>query len=133
MPLTRNQENIVIGALPGPVGRQLIALLNQGGGAAANANAGPVVPPLINNSTPVYTAAADYVETIGGVATTHLDIASVKHFWEVTMSLQPKHIHALRGKGITHPRDLALFTSTEFDSVIRSMKSKVALPGIAQV
>ena len=118
MPLTCQQEAIVIGALQGPVGRQLIALLNQGGGAAANANAGPVVPPLINNSTPVYTAAADYVETIGGVQVTHLNIALVKRFWEVTMSLQPKHIHALRGEGITHPKDLALFTSKEFDSVM---------------
>ena len=133
MPLTRNQENVIIGALPGPVGRQLIAMMNQAGAAGANANenAGPVLPPLINNSTPVYTAAADYVETIGGVATIHLDIALVKAFWEVTMSLQPKHVHALCGEGITHPINLALFTSKEFDSIIRNMKSKVALPGIA--
>ena len=134
MPLTRAQENIVVATLPGPVGRQLIVMTNQANVAGANAaNTGPVVPPLINNSTPVYTAAADYVETIGGVQVTHLNIASVKRFWEVTMSLLPKHIHALRGEGITHPKDLALFTSKEFDSVIRSMKSKVALPGIAQI
>ena len=49
------------------------------------------------------------------------------------MSLLPKHIHALHGEGITHPKDLALFTSKEFESVIRSMKSKTALPGIAQI
>ena len=135
MPITRQQEGEVMNILGGPLGCTLIAIFNQfgGGGANANANAGPVLPPLINNPTPVYTAAADYVETIGGVATIHLDIASVKAFWEVTMSLQPKHVHALRGKGITHPIDLALFTRKEFDSVIRSMKSKVALTGIAQI
>ena len=49
------------------------------------------------------------------------------------MSLLPKHIYALRGEGITHPKDLAQFTSTEFESVIRSMKSKTVLPGIAQL
>ena len=41
--------------------------------------------------------------------------------------------HALHGEGITHPKDIALFTSKEFESVIRSMKSKTALPGIAQI
>ena len=50
MPLTRNQENVVINALPGPVGRQLIVLLN-GGVPVANAGpVGPVAPPLINNT-----------------------------------------------------------------------------------
>ena len=94
---------------------------------------GPVAPPLINNTAPVYTADTDYVEIINGLPVTCLTIAAVQGFWEVTMSLLPKHIHALRGEGITHPKDLALFTSKEFESVIRSMKSKTALPGIAQI
>ena len=131
MPLTRAQENVVIAALPGPVGRQLIAMLNAGVPVANAGLAGPVVPPLINNIAPVYTADTDYADTINGVVVTYLTIAAVQEFWEVTMSLLPKHIHALRGEGITHPKDLAQFTSTEFESVIRSMKSKTALPGLA--
>ena len=80
MPLTRAQENVVTGALPGPVGRQLIAMLN-GGGRATNAGpAGPIVPPLINNTAPVYTAGTDYVETINGVPVTRLTIAAVRNF-----------------------------------------------------
>ena len=115
MLLTRNHENLIINVLGGPVGRQLIGLLNAG---APVANAQPVVPPLINNAAPVYIADTDYADTINGVAVTHLTIAAVQEFWEVTMSLLPKHIHALRGEGITHPKDLAQFTSTKFESVI---------------
>ena len=51
----------------------------------------------------------------------------------MTLSLAPKHINALRDDGITHPKDLAQFNSKEFDMVIRSMKGKAALPGIAQI
>ena len=95
-------------------------------------NAGPAVSPLVNNTQPIYTADADYIETIDGVLVTHLTIQVVQEFWEVTLSLLPKNVHALRGEGITHPKDLALFNSTEFESVIRSMKSRAALPGLAQ-
>ena len=115
MPLTRAQENVVIGALAGPVGRQLIAMLNAG---VPVANAGPAVPPLINNTAPVYIADTNYTDTINGVAVTHLTVAAVQEFWELAMSLLPKNIHALRGEGITHPKDLAQFNSTEFESVI---------------
>ena len=94
---------------------------------------GPVVPPLINNTVPVYTADTDYTETIDGAVVTHLTTAAVQQFWEVTLSLLPKHVHTLRGESITHPKDLALFNSTEFQSVIRSMKSKAALPGLSQI
>ena len=77
MPLTRAQENVDTGALPGPVGRQLIAMLN-GGGRVANAGpVGPVAPPLVNNTAPTYTADTDYVEIINGVPVTHLTIATV--------------------------------------------------------
>ena len=114
MLLTRNHENLIINVLGGPVGRQLIGLLNAG---APVANAQPVVPPLINNAAPVYIANTNYADTINGVAVTHLTITAVQEFWELTMSLLPKHIHALRGEGITHPKDLAQFNSTEFESV----------------
>ena len=49
------------------------------------------------------------------------------------MSLAPKHINALRDKGITRSRDLANFDSGDFDSVIWSVKGKAALPGLAQI
>ena len=50
------------------------------------------------------------------------------------MTLAPKHIHALREEGITHPKDLAQFTSKEFEMVICSMKGRqAALPGLAQI
>ena len=49
------------------------------------------------------------------------------------MGLAPKHINVLRYEGITHPRDLANFDSGDFDSVIRSVKGKAALPGLAQI
>ena len=49
------------------------------------------------------------------------------------MGLALKHINALRDKGITHPRDLANFDSGNFDSIIRSIKGKVALLGLAWI
>ena len=49
------------------------------------------------------------------------------------MSLSPKHINALRDEGITHPHDLANFDFNDFDSVIRSLKGKTSLPGLAQI
>ena len=45
------------------------------------------------------------------------------------MGLATKHINALRDEAITYPRDLANFDSDNFDSVIQSVKGKVALPG----
>ena len=64
---------------------------------------------------------------------TYLTIAAVQDFWEMTLSLAPKHINALRDEGITHPKDLAQFNSKEIDMIIRSMKGKAALPGLAQI
>ena len=49
------------------------------------------------------------------------------------MGLAPKHTNALRDKAITYPRDLTNFDSSNFDSVIRSVKGKAALPGLAQI
>ena len=49
------------------------------------------------------------------------------------MCLSPKHINALREEGITHPIDLSPFDSDDFDSVVRSMKGKTSLPGLAQI
>ena len=115
MPLTCNYENVIINVLGGPLGRQLIGLINDG---APVVNTVPTIPPLINNTAPVYTADTDYTETIDGVVVTHLTTVAVQEFWEVTLSLLPKHVHALRGEGITHPKDLALFNSTEFEMVI---------------
>ena len=101
-------------------------MLNGQGGS------GLVVPPFVNHTPPIYVANADYSETIDGVLVTYLTIAAVQNFWVVTLSLAPKHINALRAEGITHPKDVAQFNSKEFDMVIRSMKGKAALPGLAQ-
>ena len=76
---------------------------------------------MVDHSQPTYVADTDYTETINGVIVTYLTTAAVRTFWEVTLSLAPKHINALRGEGITHPKDLAQFNSKEFDMVIRSM------------
>ena len=115
MALTHNQENRIIAALGGPVGRQLIGVLNADQAAG---NAGPAIPLLINNTQLIYTVDTDYTETIDGVVVTHLTTVAVQEFWEVTLSLLPKHVHALRGEGITQPKDLTLFNSTEFEMVI---------------
>ena len=48
--------------------------------SASVANAQPVVPPLINNAAPVYIADTDYVDTINGVAVTHLILLRSKNF-----------------------------------------------------
>ena len=87
----------------------------------------------INNTTPTYVAKTDCFETMNGNATWFLTVQNLKTFWEVTMGLAQRNINALRDKGITHPRDLANFDSGDFDSVIRSVKGKVALPGLAQI
>ena len=63
--------------------------------------------PLVNDTLPTYVADADYSETIDGVLVTYLTIAAVQNFWEVTQSLAPKYINALRAEGITYPEYLA--------------------------
>ena len=84
------------------------------------------------NTTPKYVAMTDYYETkVNRTTTWFLTVPNVQAFWEKTMGLAPKHINALRDKAITHPRDLANFDSGDFDSVIRSVKGKAALPGLA--
>ena len=87
----------------------------------------------INNTTPTYVAKTDYFETTNGITTWLLTLTNVQAFWEVTMGLTPKHINTLCDEAITHPIDLANFDSDDFDSVIRSVKGEVALPGLAQI
>ena len=87
----------------------------------------------INNITPLYVAKTDYYDTTNRITTWFLTVPNVKAFWEDTMGLAPKHINALHDEAITHLRDLANFDSGNFDSVIRSVKSKAALPGLAQI
>ena len=87
----------------------------------------------MNNTLTIYAANNDYDKAIGGVLVQHLTTAAVRAFFETVLSLLPKHIHTLREEGITHPHDLANFTSTEFDHVIRILKGKAALPGLAVV
>ena len=95
--------------------------------------AGPAVPPLINHTPPTYIADANYSETIDGVLVIYLTTTAIQNFWEVTLSLAPKHINALRAEEITHSKDLLQFNSKEFEMVIRSMKGKAALPDLAQI
>ena len=87
----------------------------------------------INNTTPTYVAKMNYFETNNWNTTWFLTVPKVQAFWEVTLGLAPKYIHALRDEGVTHPKDLVNFDSGDFDSVIRSVKGKVALPGLAWI
>ena len=91
------------------------------------------VGPIMNNTQLIYAANNDYDEAIDGVLVQHLTVATVQSFFETTLALLPKHVHALREEGITHPHDLAQFTCTEFDFVIRNVKTKTVLPGLAVV
>ena len=127
MPITRNKESAIVTALGAQVARQLINLLN------AQGPLGPVAPSLVNNTQPTYVADTEYSETVDGVLVTYLTVVVVQEFWEVTLSLLPKHINALQDKGITYPKDLAQFNSKEFDMVIQSIKGKAALLGLAQI
>ena len=77
---------------------------------------------LVSNTQPQYVTDVDYKEAIYGAIVTHLTIQAVQHFWEVTLVFRPKPVNALQEEGITHPKDLALFSSIEFDSLIRSVK-----------
>ena len=122
--ITRDQEQDLIAALGRPMGVMILANLRAGQQAAGL---------IVNNVQPVYAANNNYDEAIDGVIVQHLAINAVQEYFEVTLSLSPKHIHALREEGITHPHDLAQFTSTEFEAVIRSVKRKAALPGLAVV
>ena len=118
--LTRNQESAIVTALGALAEPRLIALMN------APAPTIPVVPPLVNHTPPIYVTDTYYSETIDGAQVTYLTVGAVRSFWEVTLALLPKHINALRDEGITHPKDLAQFTSKEFDMVICSMKGRQA-------
>ena len=81
----------------------------------------------INNTQPTYVAGADYTEMIDGVQVVHLTVNAVKSFFENTMSLEPKHVNALREEGITHLIDLTMLDSKDFESVIHSMKENELL------
>ena len=75
----------------------------------------------------------DYFETIDGNNVTYLTIYEVKGFFEGVMGLVVKHSNALSDEGITHPKDLANFGFADLEAVIRSVKGKAALPGLAQI
>ena len=108
--------------LGAPVAQQLIDLIcasDQGG------NEGPTIPPLVNNTQPMYVVDTYYTKTIDGVVITHFTTIVIREFWEVSLSLLPKNVHALWGENITHPKDLALFNSTEFESVIRRERTSI--------
>ena len=60
-------------------------------------------------------------------------MTAIQEYFETTLSLLPKYVHALREEGITHPHDLAQFDNKSFEAVIRSVKGKAALPGLAVV
>ena len=120
MPITRGDEAVIVTALGAQVMQMFIDLLK------AQGPPGSVASPLVNHTQPTYAADIDYSETVDGVLVTYLTVVAVQEFWEVTLSLLPKHINALRDEGITHPKDLAQFTSKEFDMVICSMKGRQA-------
>ena len=89
--------------------------------------------PIVNNTQPIYAANNDYEEAIDGVLVQHLTVAALQEFFETTLSLSPKHVYTLREEGITHPHDLTQLNSKEFDSVIRSVKGRAALPELTVV
>ena len=129
--LNRNQETAIEAALGVATGRILIDQMNAVTQAPPG---GPPEQPLTNNTPPTYVAAPDYADTIDVMQVTYLTVGAVQTFLETTMNLAPKHIHALREEGITHPKDLGLFTGKEFEMVICSMKGRqAALPGLAQI
>ena len=107
--ITRDQERELITTLGRPMALMILANL-----CAGQCPAGPVV----NNTQPVYAANNDYDEVIDGVIVQHLTVNAVQTYFETTLALAPKHIHALREEGITHPHDLAQFNSTKFEAVI---------------
>ena len=126
--LSCTQETAIRTTLGALVAPRLIVLMN------AQETTATVVPPLINHTPPTYAADTNYSETIDGAQVTYLTVVAVQEFWETTLTLAPKHVHALREEGITHPKYLAQFTSKEFEMVIRSMKGRqAALPGLAQM
>ena len=124
--ITQAQQRNLITALGRPMAMMIIKQLHAG-------NARRPGGPAVNNTQPIYAANNDYDGLIDGMLIRHLTVTVVQGFFETVLALQPKHIHALRDEGITHPHDLENFTSTEFNHVIRSLKSKAALPGLAVV
>ena len=107
--ITRDQERDLITALGRPMALMILASLRAGQHPAG---------PVVNNTQPVYAANNDYDEAIDGAVVQHLTVNAVQTYFETTLALLAKHIHALREEGITHPHNLAQFTSTEFDAVI---------------
>ena len=96
--ITRDMERDLITALGRPMAVTILANLR-----AAQRPPGPVV----NNTQPVYVANNDYDEAIDGAVVQHLTVNAVQTYFETTLTLAPKHIHALREEGITHPHNLA--------------------------
>ena len=124
--ISRNQERDLITVLGRPMALMIIKKLCAG-------NAQRTAQPIVNNTLPIYAANNDYDEAIDGVIVQHLTVVALQSFFETTLSLSPKQVHALQEEGITLPQDLAQFNSTEFESVIRSVKGRAALPRLAQV
>ena len=122
--ITWDQERELITALGRPMA--LMILVNLCAGQRLTGL-------VVNNTQPVYAANNDYDEAIDGAVVQHLTVNAVQTYFETTLTLTPKHIHALREEGITHPHNLAQFTSTEFEAVIRSVKGRAPLPGLAVV
>ena len=122
--ITRDQERDLITALGRPMAVMILASLRAGQRP---------VGPVVNNLQPVYAANNNYNEAIDGVIVQHLTVNAVQTYFETTFALSAKHIHALREEGITHPHNLAQFTSTEFEAVIRSVKGRAPLPRLAVV
>ena len=105
------QQRDLVTALGHPMAMMIIGQLRAGDALLP-------VGPVVNNIQPIYAANNDYDEAIDGVLIQHLTTVAVREFFETVLSLLPKHIHALREEGITHPHDLTNFTSTKFDHVI---------------
>ena len=107
--ISQEQEQDLITALGQPMAVTILANLRAGQ---------PTAGPVVNNTQPVYATNNNYNEAIDGVILQHLTINAIQEYFEVTLSLSPKQIHALRKEGISHPHDLAQFNSTEFKAVI---------------
>ena len=78
----------------------------------------------VDNTQPTSVAASNYSMTINGVQATCLTRSTVKKFWEETVALSPKHIHALQEEGIIHQRDLNNFDSKELILLLRVLKER---------
>ena len=96
--ITQDQEQDLITALGRPMAMMILANLRAGQRPAG---------PVMNNTQVLYAANNDYDEAIDGVIVQHLTVNAVQTYFETTLALAPKHIHALREEGITHPHNLA--------------------------